>query len=191
MTDPNQPATSPVFPPPGPGVGQPQHGQPQYAQPQYAQPQYAQPQYAAAPYGPPASPNGWGAPVAAVPRSRALGLSALLIAAPVFVLSIVASIVIGISAGPLATRTSTSFNFNTGDLTPEQAATFAPVGVLMGVQMLLGTALGILALVLGIIAVATKRGRPLGVVAICLAAAAPIVSFAVYVGALLATLPPA
>ncbi|WP_431218427.1 hypothetical protein [Leifsonia xyli] len=61
----------------------------------------------------------------------------------------------------------------------------------MGIQLLLGTLLGILALVLGIIAAATKRGRAFGVVAIVLAAAAPIVSFAVYAGALVATLPPA
>jgi hypothetical protein len=61
----------------------------------------------------------------------------------------------------------------------------------MGVQILLGTVLGILALVLGIVAVATKRGRPFGVVAIIVAAAAPIVSFAVYAAALGATLPAA
>lgn len=159
------------------------------------------PAFMPVPYGPPvaqppggAAPGaafGWGAPAPVPPRSRGLGLAALLIAAPLFLLSIIASVVVGMSAGPYATRTSTSFAFNTSDLSPAQAEAFAPVGVLMGVQLLLGTVLGILALVLGIIAVATKRGRAFGVVAIVRAAAAPIVSFAVYVGALIATLPPA
>lgn len=144
-------------------------------------------------YPPPPSPYapaGWDAPPAP-PRSRALGITAMSIAIPVFILSVIASVVVGTAAGPLASRTSSSFSFNTSDLTPEQAQAFAPVALLMGVQMLLGTALGILALVLGIVAVATKRGRPFGVVAIIVAAAAPIVSFAVYAAALGASLPPA
>jgi uncharacterized membrane-anchored protein len=107
------------------------------------------------------------------------------------VLSVIASIVVGTTAGPLSRHTSSSFAFSTDSLTPQQAAAFAPVGILMGVQLIVGTALGILALVLGIVAVATKRGRALGIVAIVIAAAAPIVSFAVYVGSLVATLPPA
>ncbi|GAA2066520.1 MULTISPECIES: hypothetical protein [Leifsonia] len=151
-----------------------------------------QPAYYSA-YPPPPSafaPAGWAAPPAP-PRSRALGVTAMSIAIPVFVLSVIASVVVGVSAGPLATRTSSSFSFNTSDLTAQQAEAFAPVAVLMGVQILLGTALGILALVLGIVAVATKRGRPFGVVAIIVAAAAPIVSFAVYTATLIATLPPA
>ena len=176
MTDPNQPTYAPGVP-------------------------NAVPAYAPAPYGPPVAqpvgsagpgaPYGWGAPAPVAPRSRALGLTAMLIAAPVFVLSIVASVVVGMSAGPYATRTATSFSFNTSDLSPAQAEAFAPIGILMAVQLLLGTALGILALVLGIVAAATKRGRAFGVVAIVLAAAAPIVSFAVYTGSLIATLPPA
>lgn len=51
--------------------------------------------------------------------------------------------------------------------------------------------LGIVALVLGIIAVATKRGRAFGVVGIVVAAVAPILSLALYMGTLVATLPPA
>lgn len=183
MTDPTQPAPA----------QQPTYGNAPVAGVPYGQPQDAPPYYAAPPAAPNGwdGPNGWGAPAAAPPRSRALGLTALLIAVPLFLLSVIASVVVGMSAGPLASRGTSSFSFNTGDLTPEQAASFAPIGILMGVQMLLGTALGILALVLGIVAVATKRGRPLGIAAICVAVAAPIASFAVYMGALLATLPPA
>lgn len=146
--------------------------------------------YSAYPPPSPAAPAGWGAPPAP-PRSRALGITAMSIAIPLFVLSVIASVVVGTAAGPLASRTSSSFSFDTNDLTADQAAAFAPVGLLMAVQLLLGTALGILALVLGIVAVATKRGRPFGVVAIIVAAAAPIVSFAVYAASLGATLPSA
>ena len=174
MTDPIQPPQYVPTPPYAPG--------PQYAPGQ----QYAPGPNGATPYG----TSGWGAPEP-VTRSRGLGLTAMLIAASVFVLSIVASVVVGMSAGPLASRTSSSFNFSTSHLSPEQAASFAPVGILMGVQILLGTVLGILALVLGIIAVATRRGRPFGIVGICLAVAAPIVSFGVYMAALAVTLPPA
>ncbi|WP_241702396.1 hypothetical protein [Leifsonia shinshuensis] len=127
----------------------------------------------------------------APPRPRALGVASMAIAIAVFVLSIVASVVVGMSAGPLASRTASSFSFNTSDLTPDQAAAFAPVALLMGAQILLGTILGITALVLGIIAAATKRGRAFGVVGIAVAAAAPIVSFLVYTVALGLTLPPA
>jgi len=169
VTDPNQPAPNP----------------------------FAAPGYAPAPYGPPAAqpggypPYGWAQPAAPVQRSRRMGVTALVLAAAVFVLSIVASVVVGMAAGPLATRTSTSFNFNTANLTEAQAEAFAPAGALMGLQLLLGTAIGITALVLGIVAVATKRGRPFGIVAIVLAGAAPIVSFVVYGATLVATLPPA
>ncbi len=127
----------------------------------------------------------------APPLPRTLGVASMVIALAVFVLSIAASVVVGMSAGPLASRTATSFSFNTSDLTPDQAAAFAPIGLLMGAQILLGTIFGITALVLGIIAAATKRGRAFGIVGIAVAAAAPIVSFLVYTAALGLTLPPA
>ncbi|WP_200935226.1 hypothetical protein [Leifsonia sp. Leaf336] len=127
----------------------------------------------------------------APPRPRTLGVVSMAIAIAVFALSIVASVIVGVHAGPLATRTPTSFSFNTSDLTPDQAAAFAPIALLMGAQMLLGTLLGLTALVLGIVAAATKRGRAFGVVGIVVAAVAPIASFAAYSGALIGTLPPA
>jgi hypothetical protein len=126
----------------------------------------------------------------AAPKSPRLGQVAMYAAIGIFVLSVIASIVVGTAAGPLSTRTSTSFNFSTNDLTPEQAASFAGVGALIGVQMLLGSAIGVWALVQGIVAAATKRGRSYGVVAIIVAAVAPIVSFIVYMVAIVATLPP-
>lgn len=61
------------------------------------------------------------------------------VAIAVFVLSVVVSVVVGVHARPLATRTPTSFSLNTSDLTREQAAAFAPIALPMGAQMLLGT----------------------------------------------------
>lgn len=133
---------------------------------------------------------GWTAQPPA-PRSRALGLTSMLIAIPLFVLSVIASAVVGVSIGPFATRTGAGFSYNSSDLPAGQAASLAPVGILMVAQILVGTALGILALVLGIVAVATKRGRPLGIVGIVVSVAAPIVSFAVYLACVVSTLPPA
>ena len=154
----------------------PPEEQPYAAQQPYRQQPYPQQPYPQQ-YG---APAGWVQPAAQQPRSRTLGVTAMIIALAVTALSIGASIVVGLTAAPFAQRTSSSFSFNTGSLTPEQAAAFAPAGALMGAQILLGTVLGIVALVLGIVAVATKRGRPFGVVAIVAAAAAPIVSFIVY-----------
>lgn len=172
-----------TFPPTGPEPG------PVFPAPQGVDP--AQ-QWATGPamYSVAPPPPYYSAPPAP-PRSRALGVTSMAIAIAVFVLSNVASVVVGASAGPLATRTATSFTINSSDLTPDQAAAFAPVALLMGAQILLGTILGITALVLGIIAAATKRGRAFGIVGIAVAAAAPIVSFLVYMVAIGLTLPPA
>lgn len=131
-----------------------------------------------------------GAPSAA-PRPRTLGLVSMILALSVFVLSMVVSAIVGTSSGRYTSHTSTSYDFNTSDLTPGQATAFVPVALLMLVQILLGTALGILALVLGIVAAATKRGRAFGVVAIVTAAVAPFASFVLYASALGGTLPSA
>jgi hypothetical protein len=63
----------------------------------------------------------------------------------------------------------------------------ALIGLLIVAQLLLGSGLGIWALVQGIIAVRRLRGRGWGIAAIVLAAAAPIISFIVYIVAIAAT----
>ena len=137
-------------------------------------------------YGPP----GYYAAPPAPPRRRTLGAVSMGIALGVFLLSVVASAYIGTSAGPLMHRTSSSsFTVDSSQLSQAQLAAFAPVAILMGAQMIFGTVLGILALVLGIIAVATRRGRAFGVVGIAVAAAAPVLSFIVYTVTLAATAP--
>lgn len=137
-------------------------------------------------YGPP----GYYAAPPAPPRRRTLGAVSMGIALGVFVLSLVASAYIGTSSGPLMQRTSgSSFTVDSSHLSSAQLAAFAPIGVLTVAQILFGTVLGILALVLGIIAVATKRGRAFGVVGIAVAAAAPVLSFIVYTVTIAATAP--
>jgi len=168
------PPFQPAIPPTPPTYGQqPVPGQ----QPAYGQ----QP---AAGYG---APSGWGRPAPAEPRPRTLGLTAMILSLALIVLSVLASAIVGITFGQFTTRASSGVSFNTNDLSSSEAAAVAPAGLLMGVQMLLGTLLGILALVLGIVAVATKRGRPFGVVAIVVSVLAPVLSFAVYLVALFAT----
>jgi len=193
---PPQPFVPPVAPPPiAAPLAAPAHPvhPPAQAYPQQAYPQQEYPQQLYAPQAypqpyPAAGGFGW----AAAPepaRSRALGIVSMALALVVFLLSVVASIIVGSAAGPLAQRSADSFSFDSGSLSPEQAESFAPVAVLMGAQMLFGTVLGLVALVLGIVAAATKRGRAFGVVGIVAAAAAPIVSFIVYTAVLAVSAP--
>ena len=139
------------------------------------QPVYGPPGYYAAP-----------APL----RPRTLGAVSMGIALGVFVLSVAASVYVGMTAGPLMHRTAgTAYTVDSTNLSQAQLAAFAPIGVLMGAQMLFGTVLGILAIVLGIIAAATKRGRAFGVVGIAVATAAPVLSFIAYTVTVAASTP--
>jgi hypothetical protein len=112
------------------------------------------------------------------PRSKRLGLVALVLAIVVFVLSVSASILIGVIASPYATVTGSSFNFtaNFNDPNPVVAA----LGVAMTVHVMIGTLIGGWAIVQGIVAVSTKRGRAFGVWAIVLATVAPILSLILF-----------
>ncbi|MGH1526106.1 hypothetical protein ACRAWC_19425 [Leifsonia sp. L25] len=136
-------------------------------------------------YGPPVY---YGAP-AAPPRRRTLGAVSMGIALGVFVLSVVASTYIGMSAGQLTRSVAGSSAGGSSHLSSTQLAAFGPVGIVMAAQLIFGTVLGILALVLGIVAVATKRGRAFGVVGIAVATAAPVVSFVVYTATMAASVP--
>lgn len=168
------PPFQPAVPPMPPGPGQQQYGQPQYGQQQPYQLQYG-------------APAGWGQPGQPEARPRTLGLIAMLLAIAVIVLSVIASVIVGVTFGQYATTGEASFSFDSRDLTADQAAAVAPAGVIMGAQLLLGTVAGILAIVLGIVAVATRRGRAFGVVGIVVAALAPVLSFVVYFVALAVT----
>jgi hypothetical protein len=120
-------------------------------------------------------------PSAGRPRSRALGLAAMIVALWVTLLSIVASVLTGLAIAPLVRYDPSTYGSPDGiGRTPAQEQTFGLVTILMGAHVLLGTLLGIVALVLGIVAAATGRGRAFGIVAIVLAVIAPIASYLVY-----------
>ena len=136
-------------------------------------------------YGPP----GYFAAPPAAPRPRTMGAVSMGIALGVFVLSLAASAYIGMSAGALTHSIASSPTTGSPRLSTAQLTAFGPIGVVMFAQMIFGTVLGILALVLGIVAVATRRGRAFGVVGIAVAAAAPVVSFIVYSVTIAASVP--
>ena len=121
-------------------------------------------------------------------RPSTLGLVALIVAAVVFALSIPASIWIGGTIGPNATRTATGFTYGAYTNSPNAALSAAGVGVTL--QLFLGSALGLWALVQGIVAVVTRRGRKFGVWAIVISGTAPILSLTAFITMLLLTLPP-
>jgi hypothetical protein len=122
-----------------------------------------------APYEPPV---GYVLTPAPAPRSQRLGQVALLVAIVVFVGTIVVSILIGIAAGPFAVHNAGGFHysFDIGSSNPTESA----LAVATLLQWSLGSALGIWALVQGIVAAATRRGRAFGVVAIVLSALGPL-----------------
>lgn len=117
---------------------------------------------------PPSYPN--------VPESKTdrLGRTAMYLAITVFVLSAAASVLIGLYG-------TTIYHYQTTTLTSGHG--FASVGfhaspnqLAFATQSILGSGLGITALVLGIVATAQKRGRRYGVIAIVLAGTAPLIS---------------
>jgi hypothetical protein len=123
-------------------------------------------------------------PTASAPRSHRLGAVAAAVGIAVFLGSIVASVFMGIAAAPYAVVGPSGFNVylraGTGDPIQDQLT------VLALLHVALGTALGIWAMVQGIVAIATKRGRGFGIVALIFAFLAPGLSLIAYLGVALA-----
>ncbi len=124
----------------------------------------------AAPYRVPSAPALPEPPAARTPsRSRALGLVALVVA----VVALAGSVVIGAVAVMQVAATATI----TGELDAAGLRALAPARswVLVGeIAFWTGTALGLWALIQGVIAIALGRGRALGVAAVATAVAAPV-----------------
>ncbi|MDQ1552822.1 MAG: hypothetical protein QOD50_2244 [Actinomycetota bacterium] len=115
-----------------------------------------------------------------------LGLVALVVAVFVIVATVVASVVIGGLGGQFATdRTADSFTYN---LDVDSALAHS-LSIATGWQYIIGTALGVWAIVQGIVAIAKKRGRLFGALAIVIAAAGPLISVVVTLGAASQNLP--
>lgn len=184
--------------PPTPVEAPPAYGEriPGYVQqpPAYQQPPvYQQPAVYQQPpvYGQPAP--GYAQPLygeqVAAPKSKTLGLVAMIIAIVVFVVSVVVAIVLGSMLGPYATPTAGSFTLNEGSLSPAEVQRVGGLSIGFLALIFFGTVFGLWALVQGIIATAKNRGRVYGIVAIAVAVLAPLVSFVAFGIAISATLP--
>jgi hypothetical protein len=107
-----------------------------------------------------------------------LGLVALVVALVLVVLSSIASVATGTMIGPFlpddgsADGSAVAENIEAAGAGSLVITALAHVGI--------GAVLGLWALVQGIVAVATRRGRGYGVAAIVIAIVAPIVSYAVF-----------
>ena len=122
----------------------------------------------------------------APPGRHGLGLVALVVAVFVIVATIVASVVIGSLGGQFATdQTANSFTY---DLSGDSAVAHS-LEIATGWQYILGTGLGLWAIVQGIVAIAKKRGRVFGALAIVIAVPGPLVSVAVTLAAASQNLP--
>jgi hypothetical protein len=108
-----------------------------------------------------------------------LGLVAFIAGLVVLILSPIASVAIGLIVGPSEIPGGGfAANFAAGD-NPNNPANLTG-GLLVIAQLLVGSGLGIWALVQGIIAVRSRRGRIWGILAIVFAGVAPILSIIVF-----------
>lgn len=133
------------------------------------------------PYDPAALPE-W------KPRSKRLGQLALVGAIAVFVLSLIASVLIGAATAPLSDTSAGGFQFNLEASSPDPVERALAIASLLHVG--LGTVLGIAAMVAGILAIATRRGRGYGVAALIVAFLAPGISLIVFTTSLALSLSP-
>ncbi|MDH6180429.1 hypothetical protein M2152_000611 [Microbacteriaceae bacterium SG_E_30_P1] len=131
-----------------------------------------------APYSPVGS--NYQAPVAP-PKKPGLGIAALILSIVVFVGSLVWSIANGIASWEIEIPTGSSFEeIMQESMTSEMSMQDTLFGLSTMAHLGVGTLLGVGALVMGIIAISTKRGRVQGIVATIIAALAPLVSYLVY-----------
>lgn len=121
------------------------------------------------------------APTPHTAKSKTLGKVAFFLGLGVFVISLVVSALNGSAAAPFAdTSNGISYNTNFTSSDPAEVA----VGVATMAHVLIGTLAGILALVLGIVAAASNRGRGFGIAGAILAFLAPGLSIAVFLAVL-------
>ena len=181
MTDPQQPA--PVPPPAATGYPAPPIAPPAYGAPQrFAQP--TTPVYQAPPGAFSGPAGGFTTPYAPTPqtaRGSGLGRTALL-------LSLVATVVLTVVGAVLAWQVGNGIGSSADLTTLENQVGAGDLSILTPVRDLVlwveitswaATALGIWALVQGIVAIAKRRGRGSGVAAVIIAVLGPFVYFVV------------
>jgi len=176
-----------------PSAYPPPHAYPAYPVAQgYAPPQgYGPPPGYAPPqgYGPPQAQPAYGGPLAAPAKGKSLGLVALVagllaLVVPTIAVSI-ATYQIGLGAGQQIASAPMTVDFDWSVLAPVRD------WVLLGeAAFWVGTVLGLWALIQGIVALVTDRGRGGGLAAVVLAIVAPIafvIAFNVFIAMGLAT----
>jgi hypothetical protein len=131
-----------------------------------------------------AYPYGAQAPTAR--RSPRLGQVAAIIGIALFVASIAVSILMGIAAGPHVEVGPNGFNANFSANDPDPAVRALAFGGFAHIA--LGGLFGTWAIVQGIVAIATNRGRGLGVLAVILGVVTPVISLAVYFGVVVSSI---
>lgn len=133
-----------------------------------------------------ATPPGYAVPAAyygttPLVQKRGLGIAGLILAVVVFIGSLIWAVANGLAASALLGPVTGGFDdgFNAG---VEVGSSPEGAGLSLSIlsHLIMGTLAGVAALVLGIVAVALKRGRAQGVAAIIIAAVAPVVSFIAY-----------
>jgi hypothetical protein len=158
----------------------PQYGSTQYAeqQGQYGQPQHGQPQYGQQPYA--AAPASAGAPSwqgyeEPKAKKKTVGVIAFVVAVAALVVGIIGGALFGgVFGGSEAFRESVQNGGATPSASDIMALTTSSSAVTGSLLFYLGSALGLWAIVQGIVAAVTKRGRGWGVFAIILAVVAAI-----------------
>jgi len=117
-------------------------------------------------------------------RSPRLGQVAAIIGIAVFVFSITVSVLIGIAAAPHVQVGPGGFNANFSANDPDPAVRALAFGSFAHIA--LGGLFGTWAIVQGIVAIATNRGRGFGVLALILGIVTPGISLGVYLGVIAA-----
>lgn len=130
-----------------------------------------------APATPPAAPIARPYDWQAEPSPRRLGVVAFMIAILVLILSVATSVWAGLTLMPLALSAQT-MTADTIDAALAGTLGTAVIGIL--VQVVVGTAFGLWAIVQGIVAIVSRRGRAYGIAAIVIAVSAPAISFVAY-----------
>lgn len=122
-------------------------------------------------------------------KPKALGVVAFIVGLVVLVFALILSVVAALAFAPLFGQALTDAGTIDQSAISEDDPGVAAFGVLAAAYFLGGTALGLWALVQGMIATIKKRGRAFGIVAMALAVATPVISFVVFYGVTFASAP--
>jgi hypothetical protein len=122
-------------------------------------------------------------------KPKTLGVVAFIAGLVVLVFALVLSIVAGLAFAPLAGQMITEGGTLDQSAISSDDPGVAAFGALSMAFFLGGSLLGLWALVQGMIATITKRGRAFGIVAMALAVATPVISFVVFYGVTFASAP--